>query len=312
MHLCLVHFDRLIGPRIFMTIPPAPTQGENDIMTSLLDIDVSEDYFEFIQGDYAFLNMMIEIPSPVARGNVERMMISGMVDKQKKSIIAKEELEEMIKQIRDDRGIYQAFSTSEPKNEEKIEKLRSILEKGAEQLLKKEENYINGSILILGLGSVGKTTIIKRLNTGAFDGGTRPTLGTQIIKTVIENFKFKIYDVGGQKTMRKYWFKAVAEPDAIVYVFDVNNDEVIQQEDQVEFKKVLDHYYKKSSDVPLVVIGNKIDLLPDADPAKLMKKIVISHPFPDTVENRHIGAVSAKTAGGMLPCFKWLVRTTLL
>ena len=82
---------------------------------------------------------------------------------------------------------------------DRIQKLEGALDSLWETLCCQKDQLVVGKIMVLGLRAVGKTSILKRVSTGNFDENVRPTLGTQILKTVIEELRFLVYDMGGQK-----------------------------------------------------------------------------------------------------------------
>ena len=59
-------------------------------------------------------------------------------------------------------------------------------------------------ILILGLDSAGKTTILYKLKLGEVVH-TVPTIGFNIETLEYKNIKFNVWDVGGQDRIRLLW-----------------------------------------------------------------------------------------------------------
>ncbi|KAF2816132.1 ADP-ribosylation factor [Mytilinidion resinicola] len=81
-------------------------------------------------------------------------------------------------------------------------------------------------ILMLGLDSAGKTTIVKKImNEDVYS--VSPTLGF-IIKTIeYDGYKLNIWDVGGQKTLRTYWKNYFEKTDTLIWVVDATDRERI-------------------------------------------------------------------------------------
>eukprot|EP01111_Echinosteliopsis_oligospora_P003703 TRINITY_DN1579_c0_g1_i3.p2 TRINITY_DN1579_c0_g1~~TRINITY_DN1579_c0_g1_i3.p2 ORF type:complete len:123 (-),score=20.00 TRINITY_DN1579_c0_g1_i3:237-605(-) len=74
-------------------------------------------------------------------------------------------------------------------------------------------------ILILGLDSAGKTTILYRLQCGEVVT-TIPTIGFNVETVTYKNIQFQVWDLGGQSTIRPYWRCYYNNTNAIVYVVD--------------------------------------------------------------------------------------------
>ncbi|KAL1967405.1 hypothetical protein VTN77DRAFT_3190 [Rasamsonia byssochlamydoides] len=86
------------------------------------------------------------------------------------------------------------------------------------------------SVLLLGLDNAGKTTLlsqIKALYLPAADGHpppnpgrTVPTVGQNVATIPLPDMYLKIWDVGGQKSMRGLWQSYYASCHAIIFVVD--------------------------------------------------------------------------------------------
>ncbi|NXN83305.1 ARL14 protein, partial [Bombycilla garrulus] len=113
------------------------------------------------------------------------------------------------------------------------------------------------SILMLGLDSAGKSTLLYKLRyKDAFL--TTPTIGFNV--DMIEagkDFTLTIWDVGGQKKMREFWSNFLEGTDALLYVVD-SSDKRQLEESKREFELILKNGSLKN--VPVVVLANKQDL----------------------------------------------------
>ncbi len=83
--------------------------------------------------------------------------------------------------------------------------------------MKKSEK--DARILVLGLDNAGKTTILKKLSNEEIKQ-IQPTQGFNVKSLVHEGFKLNVWDIGGQKAIRKYWEHYFDATDALVYVVD--------------------------------------------------------------------------------------------
>lgn len=120
-------------------------------------------------------------------------------------------------------------------------------------------------ILVLGLDNSGKTTILRKLSGEDIQHVT-PTQGFNIKSLVQADVKLKVWDVGGQKTIRPYWRNYFDSTDALIFVID-SSDRRRMEETGIELQQLLDE--EKLSGVPLLVFANKQDLLNALSPAEL-------------------------------------------
>ena len=160
----------------------------------------------------------------------------------------------------------------------------------------------NLQILLTGLQSVGKSSIMKRLTQHEFDSNIKPTLGTQIYKMILQNTQFQILDMGGQKKLRSNWYSPTLKPDGIIYVIDCAGDSQLFTEAREEFNRLIAHY-TASRVLPILILGNKVDLLPEKN-AYLLKEVIFEIPDGVIYEMRYC---SALTGEGIDDAFKWLV-----
>jgi len=114
----------------------------------------------------------------------------------------------------------------------------------------------NAKILFLGLDNAGKTTLLNMLKVNRAQVYT-PTLMPNTDELVLGNIKFKVFDLGGHETARRLWREYFATVDAVVYLVDaVDRDRL--PEAQKELNSMLAE--EDLQDVPILILGNKIDL----------------------------------------------------
>ncbi|RMD44893.1 hypothetical protein DV735_g130, partial [Chaetothyriales sp. CBS 134920] len=111
-------------------------------------------------------------------------------------------------------------------------------------------------ILMLGLDSAGKTTIVKQV-MGEDVNSVSPTLGF-IIKTIdFQGYKLNIWDVGGQKTIRSYWRNYYEKTDALIWVVD-GTDRLRLADCRDELQNLL--LEERLAGVTLLIYLNKTDI----------------------------------------------------
>lgn len=142
--------------------------------------------------------------------------------------------------------------------------------------LSKEHTY--AKVLFLGLEDSGKTTLLyhKQFNRNI----TTVTTEEQNIEILqpIEGVSFVVWDMGGQKSLRRRWEDQYIDTDGIVFVVDST--------DPRKFPEVKDELFKifENEDlngIPICVLAHKQDLPEAEEPNTLVDMIglreVVSH-----------------------------------
>jgi ADP-ribosylation factor protein 1 len=111
-------------------------------------------------------------------------------------------------------------------------------------------------ILILGLDSSGKTTLLTRLKTNQ-GVVTVPTIGFNTETIEYGRLKFTMFDIGGQTTIRKMWHHYFENCNAIVFVID-SSDRARIYEAKDEVWMLLNH--PSLREIPFLFFANKQDL----------------------------------------------------
>jgi len=113
-------------------------------------------------------------------------------------------------------------------------------------------------VILVGEGSVGKTTFAKSLVAGRLFSNTTTTIGLDIIKfkTTLNNKKFSIalWDTAGQESYRTFTKSYYRGSDAVLLFFDVSN--------KISFYRIIFWLGEISvhlDDAIIMLIGTKID-----------------------------------------------------
>ena len=127
-------------------------------------------------------------------------------------------------------------------------------------------NSSTNRVLIAGLDSAGKTTILFKLHRGEKRAeehvSTIPTMDFNVMKWTHRGKKFAVWDVGGQDAIRPLWRHHLTGTQALVYVVDSNDIDRVQKAAEELHKIMLDSAMQKAC---LLVFANKADL-PNALP----------------------------------------------
>ena len=161
-------------------------------------------------------------------------------------------------------------------------------------------------LLIIGNSTVGKTSILSKYASKMFNENYIATVGLDFFTKdeTIDNkiIRIKIWDTAGQeryKALTKCFFQ---KAQGVMVVFDVTNQKSF---DDLKFwlDSVKTHIYDDDY-VPIVIIGNKIDL---------QKRVVQKKDAIDFAEknNYHYYETSAKTGDGVDNAIKELVKSVM-
>lgn len=154
-------------------------------------------------------------------------------------------------------------------------------------------------ILMVGLDSAGKTTILYKLKLGEIVA-TIPTIGFNVETVEYKNICFTVWDVGGQHRIRSLWRHYFQNTQGLIFVVDSNDRERIG-EAEVELNNML--MADELADAALLVFANKQDLPNAMTAAELTDKLGLNQ-----LRNRrwYIQATCATEARGLYEGLDWL------
>lgn len=122
-----------------------------------------------------------------------------------------------------------------------------------------EQPILTYKVVVVGDGSVGKTSLIRRFTEGKFEASRIMTLGvdfqTKLVKLKNQTVKLSIWDIAGQDKFGGFreTFYAGAQTAALVYDVSSPVSFLNLQHWQQDLRRTV-------PDCPLVVIANKSDL----------------------------------------------------
>ncbi|XP_007524126.1 ADP-ribosylation factor-like protein 14 [Erinaceus europaeus] len=124
-------------------------------------------------------------------------------------------------------------------------------------LSSKSSKVKQARILLLGLDSAGKSTLLYKLKF-ATDITTFPTIGFNVeMIEVKRNVSLTVWDVGGQEKMRALWRWYCENTDGLLYVVD-STDQQRLEDSRREFERILKNEHIKH--LPVVLLANKQDV----------------------------------------------------
>ncbi len=146
-------------------------------------------------------------------------------------------------------------------------------------------------VVILGHFGVGKTSLIRRFVTDQFSDKYKVTIGVHITKKVVtlptdDTISLILWDLEGTDALEEIRDAYLLGTHGIVFVFDVSRPSTFQHLNS-DLKIVV----KKVPERPLLVVGNKKDLVPEEELTQLLENHQISYNYltsaktGDTVED---------------------------
>ena len=145
-------------------------------------------------------------------------------------------------------------------------------------ILRGKKHLNETKMLIVGQGSVGKTSLVKRLLSNQFDLGETKTDGIAITRWQADNqlevedqkstIQLNLWDFGGQEIMHATHQFFLTKRSLYLLVLD---SRLTQEENRVEYwLKIVQSF---SDESPVLIVGNKTDQHPlDIDRTGLQKK----------------------------------------
>ncbi|MHA2304526.1 MAG: ADP-ribosylation factor-like protein, partial [Candidatus Hodarchaeales archaeon] len=124
-------------------------------------------------------------------------------------------------------------------------------------------------VLLYGLESSGKSTIIKSFQEGQFTSGIPFTAQKYSEIRLTANVNFDILEVGGRRDVRRIAVESIDRVDAIIFVIDGSNEGSFKNA-KIEFEKILLH--PQSRGKPLAILFHKKDIA-QVHPAVIIEKL---------------------------------------
>ncbi|MHA1966422.1 MAG: Rab family GTPase [Candidatus Hodarchaeales archaeon] len=115
-------------------------------------------------------------------------------------------------------------------------------------------------IVMLGQGGVGKTSLVRRYVQNTFSHNYQQTIGSNFLLKKLELDKntrmlMQLWDLSGQDSFRSVRSQYFLYSRGAILVFDLTRTSTLYALD-----KWFDDLIKRAGEIPLMVIGNKVDL----------------------------------------------------
>jgi len=169
------------------------------------------------------------------------------------------------------------------------------------QLLKKNELRI----LMVGLDSAGKTTILYKLKLGEVVT-TIPTIGFNVETVTYKNITLTMWDVGGQLKIRSLWSHYYVGTQAIIFVIDsADRDRLDGDLDGDNAKAELHRLCGEEtlSEAILLVLANKQDMDQALTPPEIEERLELAK----ISKKYRVQGTSGLNGDGLEDALDWLV-----
>lgn len=160
-------------------------------------------------------------------------------------------------------------------------------------------------ILMLGLDSVGKTTILYKIKLGEVVT-TIPTIGFNVETIDYKNISFTVWDVCSQDRIRPLWCHYFAGSDALVFVVDSGDRDRISEASE-ELWRILRN--EQMQDIFVLVMANKQDLANAMSPSEITDKLDLRSISNDNPNRHwHIQPTCGPQGSGLYEGLDWLAN----
>ncbi|KAE8448441.1 hypothetical protein EG329_009506 [Mollisiaceae sp. DMI_Dod_QoI] len=181
---------------------------------------------------------------------------------------------------------------------------------------------IEYSVLLLGLDNAGKTTFHEQVKSLYLPSNptpklkTVPTVGQNVTTVTLPDMYLKMWDVGGQHSLRKLWQSYYQSCHAIVFVIDstdigdgnLEHDNSGRLEEcRLVLEDVLQH--SETEGVPLLVLANKQDREDCVEVVRIKEglvKKVFEGERGSSIRDSRVLPVSALTGTGVKEAVEWV------
>ncbi|KAK0623371.1 P-loop containing nucleoside triphosphate hydrolase protein [Immersiella caudata] len=195
------------------------------------------------------------------------------------------------------------------------------LAKGLYRLATSKEEY---SVILLGLDNAGKTTFHEQVKSLFHPDNpepklrTVPTVGQNVSTITLPDMYIKLWDVGGQMSLRKLWQSYYSSCHAIVFIIDSTDigDGTLDSEGAGdgrldECRQVLEDVLQNSETegVPLLILANKQDREDCVEVVRIKEglvKRVFEGEKASSIRDSRVLPVSALTGTGVREAVDWL------
>ncbi|MBX2842876.1 MAG: GTP-binding protein [Flammeovirgaceae bacterium] len=159
---------------------------------------------------------------------------------------------------------------------------------------------ISKKVVLIGKYGVGKTSLIQQFVHQRFSEKYLTTIGVKIDKKTVNingtELNMLIWDIAGESTNTKIPKSYHLGAHGAIYVFDLSRPFTYEN-----IVTELNNLKKLISNVPIQVVGNKLDLLDEKNASQIINSLPLEVSF----------LTSAKTGNNVEPLFQSMAKALL-
>ncbi|EMG46654.1 hypothetical protein G210_3092 [Candida maltosa Xu316] len=129
-------------------------------------------------------------------------------------------------------------------------------------------------------------------------------MGFQINTLMHKGFTLNVWDIGGQTSLRVFWGNYFDKTDLVMWVIDGLSLERLEESYRELREKVI--LQDRLIGIYLMVVINKIDLIPETDRQLLKQKVIDLLQLPPN-DKWDVELVSGKSGEGIENILDWIV-----
>jgi GTPase SAR1 family protein len=342
--LCLSYFDTILGPNIFYCSNNSKLdEGEYPDLQRILEFNEEEGTFIFAFRKYQTINHLFFLPSELARGGKDLLMITYMI----KASYFRNEIVDIFKYLNSKTPFLEELALKltdidelpiilhEEKSGEEMENLlylgsnnfREQFSLLFNEYIKKlfvnsNQNFLAPTqrdlkkIFIFGAKGVGKSTFLKNIEAIQFHQQENRDLPTIIYEFVIENTRIISPDCYEKNLECKLCEKlggCIQNAQGFILIFNASDrNSLIEAKEQ--FKLVIercDQLQISSPNVPVLIVGNKFKKNEDVSPQKVFATFNIPNLNECGIIIEYFPINILKGEQKIMKALRWLVKNII-
>ena len=129
---------------------------------------------------------------------------------------------------------------------------------------------LNTKVLLLGIDSVGKTSLLYKLKFGE-NVYTIPTIGFNVESIKYKDKNITIWDLAGGNLVQKFWHHYIEKSNLIIFQMNISDKQRLN-----EYIESLEDLLKKHKDqrhIPILLLGNKFKDQIEFEPEEILQKV---------------------------------------
>ena len=300
----LSYFDSRAGPSVLFQVSELPAYLKFDHIALLMDFYGGE-FFIHEFGELKTANQIFNIPSPLARGKEETLMISlVMLDEKIYDLhsfhnFLKIFVNEFLKIENSYKGLHTDLEDI-PDANDKFEEIKALFKDFFDSLPKERAIFKQrlSRVLLFGLPEAGKTTVIKCLQQKIFNHSHQKK-EINLRRSLLGNLSITSYKFSEKNSFYEVMSQYLENIDGLVFVLDAS-DKSTYDKAQIELHHIDE--FPVSYNMPLLILLNKSDLnAPNVN--EISRKLKLDELKQKIIK---VFPISALKNQGITDAFNWL------